>query len=626
MPFLTESSPRAVQPERIKTTMKPHQLTMLKACSDFETKNENSKLSCEPIFNMGLIGDKVGSGKSLMALSIIAQNNPIKKSDIFLLSLEKHTGYMHLSASGDTSILQLNTSLIVVPHPTFNQWKKYIENETTLKCAYFGEIKEMKTLDEQLNDVTINRKYREEFFSQYDLVCVSSLRTRETSMYTHKINNIYRLFEHIKFKRTFIDECDTIYIHHNFRITNTNFTWFISSSVDNIKTFYPKIQYKHKETGEIRDYFSYNNGFTVQVKTGGIVNSHGDIHNYFSPFVGHTHIFNQMCFINKPEFIAQSFLLNSPIFKNIVCKNPRLLKVLGEVINTDIINMINAGDYAGAISKFDCDKTTSDNIISAITEDIRNKIIGCKEKIVKISDSTGLKPETKVKQISTMEDKITKYHDKIKYIEEKLRENECCCICYEQPEAECFTKCCNTRYCLNCITHVLKSDNKKCPYCRTNISNNTLLIVDNNKVRECASSKSAENELKDKETEFYVLVDKLLNDIETKHKILVFSDFTGSFKDIKEKFDNAGYKYSTMMGGAKVVNNKIEKYKGTKLDILMLTTKHCGSGLNLENTTDIIMYHSLSKDMEKQVIGRALRPGHEGELTVWKLLNENEVK
>ena len=56
----------------------------------------------------------------------------------------------------------------------------------------------------------------------------------------------------------------------------------------------------------------------------------------------------------------------------------------------------------------------------------------------------------------------------------------------------------------------------------------------------------------------------------------------------------------------------------------MLNSSNYGSGLNLEMTTDIIIYHQLTKNLEIQVIGRAQRPVRNSSLNVYYLLHENE--
>jgi SNF2 family DNA or RNA helicase len=57
---------------------------------------------------------------------------------------------------------------------------------------------------------------------------------------------------------------------------------------------------------------------------------------------------------------------------------------------------------------------------------------------------------------------------------------------------------------------------------------------------------------------------------------------------------------------------------------LLINPKAYGSGLNLENTTDVVIYHKLNEQMNRQVIGRAQRPGRTSRLRIWYLFNENE--
>ena len=55
-----------------------------------------------------------------------------------------------------------------------------------------------------------------------------------------------------------------------------------------------------------------------------------------------------------------------------------------------------------------------------------------------------------------------------------------------------------------------------------------------------------------------------------------------------------------------------------------MNARYCGSGINLENTSDIFIYHSMSTELTQQVIGRAQRPGRDSCLNVW-MLHENET-
>jgi SNF2 family DNA or RNA helicase len=54
--------------------------------------------------------------------------------------------------------------------------------------------------------------------------------------------------------------------------------------------------------------------------------------------------------------------------------------------------------------------------------------------------------------------------------------------------------------------------------------------------------------------------------------------------------------------------------------------KNYGCGLNIEKTTDIIMFHRFDNQAEQQLIGRAQRMGRTEPLKVHYLLYENEIR
>jgi SNF2 family DNA or RNA helicase len=55
-----------------------------------------------------------------------------------------------------------------------------------------------------------------------------------------------------------------------------------------------------------------------------------------------------------------------------------------------------------------------------------------------------------------------------------------------------------------------------------------------------------------------------------------------------------------------------------------MNSRELGVGLNIVAATDVVIYHALNQEEEKQVVGRALRMGRTAPLTVHKLLHEGE--
>ena len=79
------------------------------------------------------------------------------------------------------------------------------------------------------------------------------------------------------------------------------------------------------------------------------------------------------------------------------------------------------------------------------------------------------------------------------------------------------------------------------------------------------------------------------------------------------------------MGTSAHINSVVNQYKNGKIQCLLLNARYFGSGLNLENTTDIIIYHHMHDDLKKQVEGRAQRPGRTCQLNIWELCYDNEI-
>ena len=132
---LDKDSETIEQPDDIKIKLKPHQLTLLYKCIEFENnriKLKNYKTIREKYINLqdndyikthvGILGDKVGSGKSYVILSLIMKNKDINYSQI------ETFGHNKVFLNISTQVENYKTNLLVVPHNLFYQWCAYIKN------------------------------------------------------------------------------------------------------------------------------------------------------------------------------------------------------------------------------------------------------------------------------------------------------------------------------------------------------------------------------------------------------------------------------------------------------------------------------------------------------------------
>lgn len=109
-------------------------------------------------------------------------------------------------------------------------------------------------------------------------------------------------------------------------------------------------------------------------------------------------------------------------------------------------------------------------------------------------------------------------------------------------------------------------------------------------------------------------------------KVLVFSDFTGSFKQVSSILEKYNLKYTELDGGnTKSIDKSIDMYKNKDTTVLMIDSSSQGCGMNLENTTHLIFLHKTGEILHNQIIGRAQRPGRTNQLKIITLLNKNEL-
>ncbi len=78
--------------------------------------------------------------------------------------------------------------------------------------------------------------------------------------------------------------------------------------------------------------------------------------------------------------------------------------------------------------------------------------------------------------------------------------------------------------------------------------------------------------------------------------------------------------YVEISGSKATRDAKLKRFKDGRVNIVFLNSRFNGAGINLEMATDIILYHEMPSSIEEQVIGRALRIGRKGDVTVHHLV------
>jgi len=332
---------------------------------------------------------------------------------------------------------------------------------------------------------------------------------------------------------------------------------------------------------------------------------------------------------NADAFVESSNHL-PPIHKRMVqCKTPKTIRVLNGIVDRNIMECLNADDVQGAINFVNPqNKGTEDNIIDVLIQKYNKTITNLALKLQYTEAYIYDTPQDKEAEINRITSKIKETEARVEMIKGRIREADVCYICYEDINNKTITKCCQNSFCFKCIN--LWLDRKSvCPLCKTNMTSKDILCVLDQQTGEACGEVEVEMEAPDDELsdqhDKCKNVSILLRKRQAGSKFLIFSNFDTSFVPLYPVLGELQVKYAHLKGNANVIKCMVEKYRNGDIDVLLVNSRHYGSGLNLENTTDVVMFHKFDTEIEKQVVGRAHRMGRTCPLNVWYFLYENEM-
>ena len=70
--------------------------------------------------------------------------------------------------------------------------------------------------------------------------------------------------------------------------------------------------------------------------------------------------------------------------------------------------------------------------------------------------------------------------------------------------------------------------------------------------------------------------------------------------------------------------NVLNKFKNGDVNIILLNTQYAGSGIDISDATDIIIFHNMGND-KNQAVGRAQRVGRTSSLYIHNLCYSHEL-
>lgn len=328
-----------------------------------------------------------------------------------------------------------------------------------------------------------------------------------------------------------------------------------------------------------------------------IFNRHSKCYNSFMKTMisnlTHDEFFDGIILCDPIEYIQSSF--NMPPTEHIYheCYQP-ISRMMQGIINEHTITMIRAGNISGAISSLGGKKT--ENIIELVKEKKQREIeeIDVRIRLARIrNENEQLEYWTQQKNI--VEQQITTLEQRIA----EMLDNPCN-ICYEPIDNPVLEPRCHNIFCSKCLLTWLQTKNS-CPLCRNHVNTSELIyFVKNNQPNNNEQIKK----ILTKEQKLIEILNSYDNG-----KFLLFSKFDSTFIQLENLLHENNIIFSEIKGSTNTRNKIIENFKNGNIKVLLVNATINVAGMNLQETTDIIIYHEMNDHTHAQIIGRANRIG-----------------
>ena len=606
----TDNSELALQPPHVKVPLKPHQLAMVNAMQEKENNSINGfTIDGETHYSQfAILGDKVGSGKTLMTLGFIsAMKSAPPRTTFSKINEYSQTTFWSKKPVYDTECS--GNILIIVPHTLYHQWKFAIQQQTNLS---FLEVKTQKAFEKP--DFLENIKNR-------DITLMSNTIIRPFLSTNERRT--------IQWSRVIFDEVDSIHFTSTVPMPQANFYWLISATWQNF-IFQGLYIYMNEAYLTRRAQAGLNSELLAilqqdQITNGNNYYSRYDIKSasFFNEFLSKHHSRGHIVLRTTDAFMEKSWKSPPITETRIECEAPIQHRIVAQFVGPEIQELLHAGDIQGALEKLGVSNTSQSSLVTALC-DTREKELDRLEKTLVFKESIEYAtPQAKDLAIQSLKGKIQSLKEQIESLKQRVMnvKEEVCAICFEDPKNPTLVVCCSRLFCGACIIQCLQRASS-CPMCRSALDFQKLRHIDlkatgpEDGQKENVIVKAVKPTKKD-------ALFKLIT--ETKGgRFLIFNRFDNPFYEIEEKLLEKGVRVASVRGNKDHVSSILKQFEKGDIQVLLMNSMQAGAGMDLKSATHIVLMHVMKKEEEKQIVGRAIRLGRTEPLNLVRLLHDNE--
>ena len=179
------------------------------------------------------------------------------------------------------------------------------------------------------------------------------------------------------------------------------------------------------------------------------------------------------------------------------------------------------------------------------------------------------------------------------------------------------------------MSYIKKAKNEMKKF-NENENNRMKILAILTKLRQiCNSPTLFKEDYKGKVAKLEVLRDLMPDIIENGHRLLIFSQFVGTLKEIEKELENMGIEYFYIDGSVKSKERVdiCNKFNAGERQVVLISLKAGGTGLNLVGADVVIHYDPWwNIAVENQASDRAYRIGQKKSVQVIKLVTEGTIE
>lgn len=577
---LTHESARAPIPYGCRIQLWPHQLAMLNACVLQEFSRRTSGIMC----------DRPGSGKTnvILALALItARHESMNQSRMNQARTHTHT----------RARTRTRSTIVVVPHNILTQWRDAAIAFAQPGMLSVGVIDSYPPVAQMLHNPAA-------VLYAHDIIITTSLYFNTIAGALHGS----RMMAH----RLVFDEVDSM----NGLMSSAfpaEFTWFVSATaVENFVNISTRANNKYTSAAACAVRIQCDAAFIdacvplPEPARYSAVIANVLVDEVLSGVLSHREIgaLNAMCYDhvmlqNGAKFVARS--------------------------DAEAVRMLLEDSFAVSVKARKREKELGGILVGILEQELKD--------VIKLAEQ---------------------HEDRIAIITRRLADNDCCIICYETFKTvagdRMITKCCKNAFCEPCMNNWM-ARSSTCPTCRAPINGDRLVVIRASSSTAPSTSSTAPstpvapvsssschlttdadiagamNSSANKIAALKVLLEARMQASPDSMRIIVFSDYQGTFKPVVAMLRQLGLAHTELDGGnVSALDAAQRDFRLGHAKILLVNSEFYGAGMNLECAKDVVFMHLMTPHMEKQVVGRAQRPGRTCQLAVWSLMFNNEAR